>query len=118
MHRALARLRSTIAALLVAVLVIVPVADSFACSFESDADHAAVAADDYAASSSRDDAGKGGVPDGSHGVCAHNHCHHASANLAFSATVGYDTTHAVQPVLQDSTRAFGLYEGPMRPPRS
>lgn len=118
MHHALARLRSTVAALLVAVLVIVPVVDAFACSFESDGEHAAAVGDDHAASATHDDAGKGGVPDGTHGVCAHNHCHHSSANLFFSATVGYDTTRSLQAAFLDPLHALGVYEGLMRPPRS
>lgn len=117
MHRVFTRLRSTVAALLVAVLVIVPVADAFACSFESGEAHATVAVDDHAAAS-HDDAGKGDAPDGSHGACAHNHCHHSTANLPSSAAVGYDAARVLRPVPQDSTRAFGLSEGPMRPPRS
>lgn len=114
MHRALARLRSTVAALLVAVMVIVPVADAFLCSFESDAQHAT---NDHTGSSLQDEAGKGDVPDGSHGACAHNHCHHAAANLFFSAGVLYLGVHVEQPALQDPGRAFGLSEGPMRPPQ-
>ena len=43
MYRPLLRLRGFIAALLVAVLVIMPVADAFVCSFEVDT-HAAIEA--------------------------------------------------------------------------
>lgn len=115
MHRALARLRSAVATLLLAVMVIVPVADAFVCSFESDAHHATA---DHTGSSPQDEAGKGDVPDGSHAACAHNHCHHAAANLFFSAAVGYRAVHDVQPVPQDPGRASALSEGPMRPPQS
>lgn len=118
MHRAFARLRSTIAALLVAVLVIVPVVDAFACSLESKAEHVAAAADDHSPSSPHDETGKGDAPDGSHGVCAHNHCHHSSANLAYNAAVGYDTPRVVRFSLHDTALASGLSEGLMRPPRS
>lgn len=118
MHRPLARLRSFIAALLVAVLVIVPAADAFACSFEFDTEHAAAAADDHSESSAQDDAGKGDSQDGAHGICAHNHCHHSSAHLWFSASVTYDTTGIVLAASPDSVFPFGVSEGPMRPPRS
>lgn len=114
MHRALARLRSAVATLLLAVMVIVPVADAFVCSFESDAHHATA---DHTESSPQDEAGKGDVADGAHGACAHNHCHHAAANLFFSAAVGYHAVHVVQPAPRDPGHAFGRSEGPMRPPQ-
>ncbi|MFC4729442.1 hypothetical protein [Coralloluteibacterium thermophilus] len=116
MHRTLVKLRSTIAALLVAVLVILPIADAFACSFESLDTHTAIALDDHASSPS-DDAGKGDDSSNAHGVCAHGHCHHSTANVPSSTTVGYDAVRAVQAVSQDDPPASGISEGPLRPPR-
>lgn len=115
MHRTLTRLRSAIAVLLVAVMVIVPVAEAFVCSFESGAQHAT---NDHTGSSSQDEAGKGDVPDGSQGACTHNHCHHSAANLFFSATVEYLAVHVVQPVPHDPVRVSEQSDGPMRPPQS
>ena len=109
MHRALARLRSAVATLLLAVMVIVPVADAFVCSFESDAHHATA---DHTGSSPQDEAGKGDVPDGSHAACAHNHCHHAAANLFFSAAVGYRAVHDVQPAPQGGAAATAAHKPP------
>lgn len=113
MYRPLLRLRGFIAALLVAVLVIMPVADAFVCSFEVDTH----AASDHAGPAPQDEAGEGDAPDSAHGGCVHNHCHHAAANLFFSAGVLYLGVHVEQPALQDPGRAFGLSEGPMRPPQ-
>ena len=116
MHRALARLRSAVATLLLAVMVIVPVADAFVCSFESDAHHATA---DHTRSSPQDEAGKGDVPDGSHAACAHNHCHHAAAERAplfdMADTQPLDGSGHARPAndVAPSTSADGL----KRPPR-
>jgi len=116
MHRTLVKLKRTIAALLVAVLVILPIADAFACSFESLDTHTAIALDDHASSPS-DDAGKGDDSGDAHGVCAHGHCHHSTANVPSSTTVGYDAVRVVQAVSQDDPPASGIPEVPLRPPR-
>lgn len=122
MHRAFASLGSTVAALLVAVLLIVPVADAFACAFDSDAGHAdaghAVAVTDEDASpSSGEEDGKGGKPDGAH-VCAHNHCHHPAANIFFVTRVDFDPRGVARPDSPARNQGSGPAEGPRRPPRS
>lgn len=117
MRRFPSRLRNVVAALLLAVLVIVPVADAFACAFESAPDHAsAVAEHDHAAPQGEGD--HDGGPDQTHGGCAHHHCHHSTANICFAVNVHYDTAGVAIPALQDLTHALGMSEGPMRPPRS
>ncbi|MBN8726774.1 MAG: hypothetical protein J0H15_03600 [Xanthomonadales bacterium] len=118
MQRHLASLKRAIALLLIAVLVIVPVADAFACSLEVDAAHAMVAAHDHSLSAPCDDAGTGGAPDGAHGGCAHSHCHHATADLSFGTAVSYDAACVVVVGLVDATLPPGSSEGPRRPPRS
>lgn len=119
MHRVPAKLGRAIATLLVAVLMMMPVIDAFMCSFESEAEHAAIALDESATPSAGDEAGKGDAPeDRAHGVCMHNHCHHSTANLFFSASVNHDAARVVQSAPQDATPAFGVYEQLLRPPRS
>lgn len=114
MHQALARVRSAVAALLVAVMVIVPIADAFLCSFETDSH----AVSDHAGPALQDESGEGDAPGGAHGGCVHNHCHHSAAHLFFSAAVRHLAVEVVQPVPQDPGRASWLSEGPMRPPQS
>ena len=114
MYRPLLRLRGFIAALLVAVLVIMPVADAFVCSFEVDTH----AASDHAGPAPPDEAGEGDAPDSAHGGCVHNHCHHSTANFFGSAAVVYPAAHVVQHAQHDPSRASALSEGPMRPPQS
>lgn len=119
MRRMLARLRKVTAALIIAVLVVVPVADAFACSFELDVNHAASSAVEVdTPTSPLDKAGKDGLPDEAYDVCAHNHCHHPSANIFFVSNVGYDVVAIVPSAFQAPTPASQVNKGLLRPPRS
>lgn len=117
MRRVLARLRKATAALIIAVLVIVPVADAFACSFEIDVGHAA-SATEADARPSADEKERDGLPDGSHDMCVHNHCHHPSANIFFLTSASYDPAAIVPSAFQAPAPASEVYEGLIRPPRS
>ena len=114
MQRFIQRFGRTLAILLIAVMVILPVADAFACALEGDVGHAT----EMAIADDLDPQGNTDEGETQHGVCAHNHCHHS--------TVGVPTTAVLAESLFGSTVNLSLVasghlqditDGLMRPPR-
>lgn len=111
MRRTLARLRVFIATLLIAVLVIAPVADAFTCGPEPATSHLTETGTDP----HEDDDGA----DCCHGLCTQNHCHHHStAVVAAAVTLPGDSQRRFDPALPDAAWLANVYDGLMRPPRS
>ena len=100
--------------LLVAAMVIVPVADAFSCSFEPETMHATSLSSDHAA----DEAPTS--PDGptTHDICSHNHCHHTTADVPSSLLVGTVALrrNGLLPANDDQHRA-NRPDQLLRPPR-
>lgn len=110
-------LRTRLAAMLIAVLVLVPVVDAFACSFEDLAptSHAmsAEAGHDDARHATADDA------DAAHETCGHHHCHHtASTTPPGSLNDTLVLRGDRLPAQADDHLPSRLSDGPMRPPRA
>lgn len=108
MRRVMHRTRVLIAVLLFAALVVVPTIDAFACGIEPVASTAV-------------QAGQAGHEEGGDhqlGVCGHNHCHHAGANvLADLDPLGLAASRQLP---GEHLRAFALtalIDNLMRPPR-
>ncbi len=118
MHRFLHTFTRGIAMLLVAVMVVIPVADALSCSFELDMQHLdGTSASEHALPAGDAD---GADPDERlHGVCAHNHCHHATAHLASGVALVHDAFERGR-VLSREDRALSqdVPDGLLRPPRA
>lgn len=101
--------------LLIAVMAAVPVADAFPCAFESESTHAAEVGERTAS----DPSGKQRETDTQHGVCAHNHCHHTTADVPSGGLTAPDHGRggAAYPY-QDANRLSNCSDGLMRPPRA
>ncbi|MBL8264436.1 MAG: hypothetical protein JNM58_18635 [Xanthomonadaceae bacterium] len=115
MRRPFRHLGRFVAMLLIAVMAAVPVADAFACAFESESTHAAEAGERTAS----DPSGKQREADTQHGVCAHNHCHHTTADVPSDGLAAPDHGRggAAYPC-QDANRLSNCSDGLMRPPRA
>lgn len=114
MHRFLSKIRRNLATLLIAVMVIAPLSDAFECEFETGSPHAAVTADEGTTDTC--DAAVDG--ERGHAACAHNHCHHASANVPTGLALvscAFARDHAL--LFDDSLRFQDPSDGLMRPPR-
>lgn len=119
MHRFFRRFTRPIAMLLLAVMVLMPVADAFSCALESETDHAVeFAVDGDQAPHDRDDSGEEGREQAPHGVCVHNHCHHTTADMPPQVAVGafYAKAGNLYPV-NDASHLANLSDRLMRPPR-
>lgn len=115
--------------LLMAVMVLVPVADAVSCSLESAASHPVEPCDDHEAGSDETGARHSGdhdavastddcAADRAHGACAHNHCHHTMAHVPSGVATGQrlpegDDGTSFKHAARLENRADGL----MRPPR-
>ncbi|MDO4709284.1 hypothetical protein CO611_01935 [Lysobacteraceae bacterium NML03-0222] len=116
MQRTLAKLKSTIAALLIAVLAVLPVADAFACSFELFDVHTATTAGNHT-SPLHDSADKADGSGDMHGACAHGHCHHSAANISSGTALDCAPMRSRPGASLDTPRPSELLEQPLRPPR-
>ncbi|WP_058833533.1 hypothetical protein [Luteimonas abyssi] len=118
MPRELHGFARTVAMLLIAVLVAVPVADAFACSLELESSHAAVHASERGGDPVPATQGDEGDAERPHGVCAHNHCHHTTANVPVRVALSQDML-ARSPGMsfEDDGRPQHASDGLMRPPR-
>ena len=113
MTRLLRKFSRRIAVLLIAVMVIVPVADAFSCSFEGEATHATVSADDHVPPTQDD-----GESPATHGVCSHNHCHHSTADVPSRLAIGPHEQHRIVLLPVDDDRHLASWpDDLMRPPR-
>lgn len=77
MRRHLLHLRFLVAALLVAVMVIVPIAEAAACAVEVVSTHSHSDGTNDAGPTAPDEDGGG-----THAGCVHNHCHHVLAGVS------------------------------------
>ena len=114
MRRSLPAIRMYLMLLLLAVFVVVPVAEALACAQEAPA----TVGDMHGVSGESDqDPGKGKDSSGAD-ACGHGHCHHSTASLP---TAGHDDLFADGRISLHSTKHADVYafrlEGPMRPPR-
>lgn len=112
MRRLVDKTRLLIAALLFVAMVVLPTLDAFACALE-----VAVPDVTVAGAPAQDGHERGG--DHELGVCGHNHCHHASANVLPDACAADAAAGRQLPV--ERLRAFALTHASnnlMRPPRA
>ncbi len=100
--------------LLIAVMLMVPVLDAFACALEPVAGHSTELVTDEDA----DSPDERGDSERSHGVCAHNHCHHTTASVPSDEALGLNIrpNRAVL-AFQDHVRRSFVSDGPIKPPR-
>ena len=116
MRRSLPAIRMYLMLLLLAVFVVVPVAESLACAQEAPASQGDV----HALSSDSDlESGKDKSKQSSGAdSCGHGHCHHSTASLP---AAGHDYLFANGRTLLRNTEHGDVYalrlDGPMRPPR-
>lgn len=114
MHRFLSKVGRTLATLLIAVMVIVPLSDAFACALEIKTPYAAETID-VGVLEACNDAVDG---DRTHAACAHSHCHHSSSSVPAGLAVMADAFARGHILSLDDTLQFhDLSEGLMRPPR-
>lgn len=105
----------TIAMLLIAVMVFVPLSEALTCAFETSPSHAAL----EDGSSVVDAGDASGSADGNHASCAHNHCHHSTASVPIGV-VGMPVVFSGGSLLSygDSRRFLDVSDGLIRPPRA
>lgn len=104
--------------LLIAVLVAVPVADAFACSLEMESAHAASHAAERGDAPASASQGDDGDAERAHGVCAHNHCHHTTANVPVRVALSHGPLVRGPGIrFEDDGRPQHARDGLMRPPR-
>jgi len=116
MFRFLRPLRRYVALLLIAVMVVVPVADAFSCSLEVERSHSGSSASGHDASDDADT--KQNDSASGHEVCTHNHCHHTTAALPAPHVLGsvaFDGD-SLSPA-NDQNRLANRPDQLMRPPR-
>ncbi len=114
MPRLFRKFGRTLAVLLIAVMVVVPVADAFACALEWDVGHAT----ELALADDADAQGNDGQGETAHGVCAHNHCHHSTVGVPATAVVTEPPFDgSAQLSLVASGHLQDVTDGLMRPPR-
>ncbi len=102
--------------LLIAVMVVIPVADALSCSLEVGTAHADEVTTSEDAKPAGDD--DDGAAERLHGICSHNHCHHATAHLTSSAAAVHDLfDRGPSLCLDDHAPSQDVPEGLMRPPR-
>jgi hypothetical protein len=114
MHRLLNNLSRRVAMLLIAVMLIVPVLDAFACALEPASGHWTEMVTDEAEDSpgERDDSEK------PHGLCAHNHCHHTMGSVPSNEAVGLRVYQGgAHLAFQDDAHRSIVSDGPIEPPR-
>lgn len=113
------QLRRRIALLMVAVMLVVPVYEAFACALESVPDVAAHAADaGHAHPGDVADTAHDDLDEAAHGDCVHNHCHHGAADRPPLWLAGSQAFAPGAPWLQHDRRLpGGALDGVMRPPR-
>lgn len=106
--------------LLMAVFVVLPIADALACTVEPHADSAAHAVGGEGMGGDEDGDRDDGDRDAtSSAACGHGHCHHSTASLPPIAVAGFATStrHGVDG--QHAARPYAVsLEGLRRPPRA
>ncbi|WP_394002572.1 hypothetical protein ACF3M1_16725 [Luteimonas sp. WGS1318] len=116
MHRFLTRFGRSMAALLIAVMVIAPLSDALACAVESNAPHSVEAVVPDAMSADACEEAGGG--DRVHAACAHNHCHHSSANVTGALSAVPDAFMCSQALrFEDGRRFRDFSDSLLRPPK-
>lgn len=100
--------------LLIAVMLLVPALDAFACGLEPATGHST----ELAADEPADSPDERGDPESSPGVCAHSHCHHTMANVP--------SNEALDPSIRQNGALLAFQvkahrsivsDGPIKPPR-
>lgn len=110
MFRAWTRLRRTLLAVLLAMLVVVPAVEAAVCLVEDATVHAV----DDGAQPVQDDDGAAGHDD----ACAHGHCHHGASHAPPRTALRAPVPHAAAPQWPDAALfASRAPDGLKRPPR-
>jgi len=118
MRYLLGKLGRTIAMLLIAVMVVVPVADAFGCAPEvPPGDSIEMVVDDHVSAQGESD--ETGDTERQNGGCAHNHCHHTTASIPANPAIIQDIfSKDILLASGDDDRLSNAYGGVMRPPRN